>query len=928
MKVGELFAILGLDMKDFEHGLDNAETQADRAAKNIQESFRRAAVGMKKIGQTMSLAITAPLTLIGGKMIDMAMDAVESENLFEVSMGNMAKDARAWSISLSKSLGLNQYELRKNVGMFNAMLNSMGLGEQASYGMSKGLVQLAYDMASFYNLKPEEAFEKLRSGITGEAEPLKQLGIVVLEEQTKMAAYQHGIAKMGAELTESQKVLARYYAIMDQTSKAQGDLARTLDSPANKARIARAKYEELSVTLGIKLLPIFEKMIGVASKGVDIFFKLPGSAQTAVLAMLALAWAIGPLLIGLSFLIATAPMALLNLKKFAELTKITVVVDGLAAAFRALNLAMLRNPIVLGIIVIAGALLVLARSSKTVSDWLDNVIARLRALAGLDTQLPAPNAEDPAAAAKSYNDYAAAMAGAGDAAGGAAKDLKKFLAAFDEVYQAQEDEGSGGAGAIPPIPPPPGGGSGGDGTTGTDGVGGQIPTVPQYIPPIQWGGITPPPTAVVTEFQVAVNRIIAAYELLKAAFRVTPAPVIVPAPDISPVQQGQQQVATGWQYVQLIYDGVVADLKAQWLVGVQVWNDGMATVSGFLTGAFAPVWQLAQLIYDGVVADFKTQWLVGVQVWQSGVNMVKGFQQSLSQGWVAAQTIYDGVIADFKTQWQVAVQGYRDGKKLVEGYLQSLTGAWLSIQFAYDSVIEDLKVQWQAAVQVWSQGVNSVKSFLANLENRFNEFKANVQNAVNNALTYIKQLWENHKTTILLVVAGIILGIVAWWLEIPAMVLGAVAPLIPKLTGFFQQIPGLFQKIMNKLPEIASKVIDDIIDNFSHLGGRIASAVGSALQSAGAKIAGFMTGGGKVAVPAFATGGIVTSETIARVGEAGPEAIIPLDQLSTILGGNRSGGDIHLHVGVLVADKSGLKELERRLRDLRISEDMRLGVTT
>ena len=109
---------------------------------------------------------------IGKASLEMANDVVESESLFAVSMKGMADEARKWSDDLSDSLGLNAYGLRKNVGIFNTMFRSMGLGEQEAYNMSTGLTELAEDMASFYNIDSEEAFTKLRAGITGETEPL------------------------------------------------------------------------------------------------------------------------------------------------------------------------------------------------------------------------------------------------------------------------------------------------------------------------------------------------------------------------------------------------------------------------------------------------------------------------------------------------------------------------------------------------------------------------------------------------------------------------------------------------------------------------------------------------------------------------------------------------------------------------------------
>jgi hypothetical protein len=143
---------------------------------------------MSKVGNTLTLGVSVPLIAAGTAATKMAMEAVESENLFEVSMGNMAGAAREWSEQLRKELGLNAYDLRKNVGTFDAMLTSMGLSEKQAYDFSTSLTKLSYDMASFYNLKPEEAFDKIKSGISGEAEPLKALGILVNDNTIKTYA--------------------------------------------------------------------------------------------------------------------------------------------------------------------------------------------------------------------------------------------------------------------------------------------------------------------------------------------------------------------------------------------------------------------------------------------------------------------------------------------------------------------------------------------------------------------------------------------------------------------------------------------------------------------------------------------------------------------------------------------------------------------
>ena len=251
---------------------------------------------MSSVGTKLSTAVTLPLVGIGVAATNMAMDAVESENLFEVTMGSMADEARQWSEETSKALGLNAYNVRENVAIYNSMLTSMGLTAQESLNMSEGLTQLSYDMASFYNLKPEEAFEKLKSGISGEAEPLKALGILVNDTTIKTYAYTNGIAKQGEELTEAQKVQARYGSILEATKNAQGDLGRTLDSPTNKIRIMKEQAQQIGIQFGQILIPILEKLIAVIKPLMDKFQGLSKEQQEAIVKIGLIVAAVGPII--------------------------------------------------------------------------------------------------------------------------------------------------------------------------------------------------------------------------------------------------------------------------------------------------------------------------------------------------------------------------------------------------------------------------------------------------------------------------------------------------------------------------------------------------------------------------------------------------------------------------------------------------------
>lgn len=116
-------------------------------------------------------------------------------------------------------------------------------------------------MASFYNLNTEEAFNKIRAGITGETEPLKALGILVDENTIKQVAYSTGIARTGSELTQQQKVMARYMAILKQTGNAQGDLARTMNSPANLFRRLKTEIKNCTTVLGSIFIPVIQAVV-------------------------------------------------------------------------------------------------------------------------------------------------------------------------------------------------------------------------------------------------------------------------------------------------------------------------------------------------------------------------------------------------------------------------------------------------------------------------------------------------------------------------------------------------------------------------------------------------------------------------------------------------------------------------------------------
>lgn len=290
---------------------EKMEDYFEKSSKNSEKSIDNISVSLEKVGKTaesagkvLTVALTAPIVAGGAAIAKLALDVVESENLFEVSFKNMATQAREWSKDTSDALGLNEFELRKNSAQLFTMASSMGVATQEAYKVSTGITKLSSDMASFYNTTDEDAFGALRSGLTGEAEPLKRFGIIVNETTIKMAALRHGLIEEGEQLSESGKVMARYLAIMDATNDAQGDLARTLDSPTNQLRILKTQFIENATALGVELLPVISEgveLLGdlgdVVGEAVESFQNMPDETQKTIVAVSGLTAALGPTLI-------------------------------------------------------------------------------------------------------------------------------------------------------------------------------------------------------------------------------------------------------------------------------------------------------------------------------------------------------------------------------------------------------------------------------------------------------------------------------------------------------------------------------------------------------------------------------------------------------------------------------------------------------
>lgn len=222
---------------------------------------------------TAGAAAVGALGAAGVASVKLASDLTEVQNVVDVTFGKNknADTINDWAKNAASAFGLSELQAKKFNGTMGAMLKSMGLSDDAVLDMSTSMTGLAGDFASFYNLPIEEAFQKIRSGISGETEPLKELGINMSVANLEAYALAQGIDKSYDSMTQAEQATLRYNYLMAASADAQGDFARTNDTLANQLRIAQLEVQNLGGAIGMSLLPMAQEMLGV---GIDMLGQL------------------------------------------------------------------------------------------------------------------------------------------------------------------------------------------------------------------------------------------------------------------------------------------------------------------------------------------------------------------------------------------------------------------------------------------------------------------------------------------------------------------------------------------------------------------------------------------------------------------------------------------------------------------------------
>lgn len=257
---------LVFDTKIDTDGFAQGTKQLESASNKLGDVFKGSFLG--NFAANVFSGAIGKLTDFAKSAIDIASDLAEVQNVVDVTFGANTDAIERFAKSAMANFGLTELQAKQYSSTIGATLKSMGLTDKELLKISTDMTGLVGDMASFYNLDHETAFQKIRSGLSGETEPLKQLGINLSVANLNAYALAEGLGKTYEQMSEAERVNLRFGYIMQATADAQGDFVRTSDGYANQVRILEGNISNVAAAIGDALIPYLEKAIAFVN---DLF---------------------------------------------------------------------------------------------------------------------------------------------------------------------------------------------------------------------------------------------------------------------------------------------------------------------------------------------------------------------------------------------------------------------------------------------------------------------------------------------------------------------------------------------------------------------------------------------------------------------------------------------------------------------------------
>ncbi len=289
MTIEELRVLITAETQGLDRQIRNVQGQLGRLSNSVERTNSKISQSFKSLFKGFTVAaIIAGVVKLGKEAINLASQLEEVQNVVDVSFGSMSAEVDKFAKQALKSFGMSELSAKRMSSTFMAMSNGMGIFATDGKNMSLQLTKLAGDMASFYNVSHDVAETALKSVFTGETESLKKFGVVMTQANLQAYALSQGITKSYSAMSQAEQVMLRYNFVMNATSKAQGDFARTSGGWANQVRILKEQFSQLLGILGKGLiaaltpaLQVLNKVLGYLISIANAIAKVFGGKKTA-----------------------------------------------------------------------------------------------------------------------------------------------------------------------------------------------------------------------------------------------------------------------------------------------------------------------------------------------------------------------------------------------------------------------------------------------------------------------------------------------------------------------------------------------------------------------------------------------------------------------------------------------------------------------
>lgn len=426
--IANLLVKIGADTQQLQKGLQSGMVGLNAFGKTSTSATNAGVTGMQNMNSATTITAVAiigaaaAVGIFAYKCIKLASDLNEVQNVVDVTFRESAPLINNFAKTAVNSFGLSELAAKQYTGVLGAMLKSSGLIPSIATDMSIAMTGLAGDLASFYNLPIDVAFEKIKAGMAGEMEPLRSLGITLSVANLQAFAFSKGIKTSYEKMSEANKIQLRYAYLMKSTSDAQGDFVRTGSGWANQSRVLGLQWSVFMTEIGKSLLPallpllqVFNRLVGFMTSLAQGFNQLNAPARMFMM--------IGISLLGIIPLIVVALYALSAAKAWYA-----TITAGATSALSGFSLGLIRVLGIVGIVLIAlGALFAYFVKFKSATQPIVDTSAAL---------LATKKATEGAAAG------AQSLAGGLDDVSGAAKKLLS-LAGFDQINKLGDTTAAG-----------------------------------------------------------------------------------------------------------------------------------------------------------------------------------------------------------------------------------------------------------------------------------------------------------------------------------------------------------------------------------------------------------------------------------------------------------------------------------------------------